>query len=84
MDEIIDGMVNHYGDLRAYARGCHVDIDEVNARLTGATPDTAEFVVLKILQDEHTKHERPVELPAESERVEEGLVRIPTTEADGG
>lgn len=67
MDEIIDSMVNHYGDLRAYARGFLVDIDEVNARLMDAIPDTAEFVVLKILQDEHTKHERPVELPNQSE-----------------
>lgn len=67
MDEIIESMVNHFGDLRAYARGCRVDIDEVNERLEEATPDTAEFVVLKILQDEHTKHERPVELPSQSE-----------------
>lgn len=67
MDEIIDSMVNHYGDLRAYARGCLVDIDEVNARLMEATPDTAEFIVLKILQDEHTKHDRPAELPDQSE-----------------
>lgn len=67
MDEIIESMVNHYGDLRAFARGCLVDIDEVNARLMDATPDTAEFIVLKVLQDEHTKHERPVELPDQSE-----------------
>lgn len=67
MDEIIKSMVNHYGDLRAFARGCLVDIDEVNARLMDATPDTAEFIVLKVLQDEHTKHERPVELPDQSE-----------------
>ena len=67
MDEIIESMVNHYGDLRAFARGCRVDIDEVNARLTDATPDTAEFIVLKVLQDEHTKHERPVELSDQSE-----------------
>lgn len=83
MDEIIKAMVNHYGDLRAYARGCHVDIDEVNARLMDATPDTAEFVVLKALQDAHTKHDRSAELPVESKRVEEGLVRIYPTEADG-
>lgn len=67
MDEIIKSMVNHYGDLRAFARGCLVDIDEVNARLMDATPDTAEFIVLKVLQDEHTKHERPIELPDQSE-----------------
>lgn len=67
MDEIIESMVNHYGDLRAFARGCRVDIDEVNARLMDATPDTAEFIVLKVLQDEHTKHERPVELSDQSE-----------------
>lgn len=83
MDEIIEAMVNHYGDLRAYARGCHVDIDEVNARLDEATPDTAEFVVLKALQDAHTKHERPVELLVQPERVEEGLVRVYSAEADG-
>ena len=67
MDEIIEAMVNHYGDLRAYARGCHVDIDEVNELLASAEPDTPEYVVLKVLQDEHTKHERPVELPDQSE-----------------
>ena len=67
MDEIIEAMVNHYGDLRSYARGCHVDIDKVNSRLAGATPDTAEFVVLKALQDAHTKHDGPAELPAQSE-----------------
>jgi hypothetical protein len=83
MDEIIKAMVNHYGDLRAYARGCLVDIDEVNARLEEATPDTAEFVVLKALQDAHTKHDGPAELPIEPERVEEGLVRVYPAEADG-
>lgn len=67
MDEIIEAMVNHYGDLRAYARGCHVDIDEVNARLMDAIPDTAEFVVLKVLKDANTKHDGPAELPTQSE-----------------
>lgn len=50
MDEIIAQMVAYKGDLRAYARGFHVDQEEVEAALEEAEPDTAEYICLQILK----------------------------------
>lgn len=62
MNEIIEQMVGHYGDLRAFARGLPVDAAEVAAALAQAEPDTAEFVCLQILSelnpdDDNSQHE---------------------------
>jgi hypothetical protein len=50
MDEIIAQMVEYRGDLRAFARGFHVDQEEVEAALEEAEPDTAEYICLQILK----------------------------------
>jgi hypothetical protein len=50
MDEIIAKMVEYKGDLRAYARGFHVDQEEVELALEEAEPDTAEYICLQILK----------------------------------
>ena len=50
MDEIIAQMVAYKGDLRAYARGLHVDQEEVELALEEAEPDTAEYICLQILK----------------------------------
>lgn len=50
MDEIIAQMVDYRGDLVAYARGFHVDQEDVEAMLAETEPDTAEYICLKLLQ----------------------------------
>jgi hypothetical protein len=50
MDEIIAKMVAYKGDLRAYARGFHVDQEEVESALEEVEPDTAEYICLQILK----------------------------------
>ncbi|MFN9287852.1 MAG: hypothetical protein ACK528_02005 [Alphaproteobacteria bacterium] len=50
MDKIIAQMVEYRGDLRAFARGFHVDQEEVEAALEEAEPDTAEYICLQLLK----------------------------------
>jgi hypothetical protein len=50
MDEIIAQMVEYKGDLRAYARGFHVDQEEVELLLEETEPDTAEYICLQLLK----------------------------------
>lgn len=49
LEEIVDGLVAHAGDLDLAARFAQVDAQEVHTALEGADADSADGVVLRLL-----------------------------------
>jgi hypothetical protein len=50
MEEILAQMVEYRGDLQLFARGLHVDQEEVELLLEETEPDTAEYICLQLLK----------------------------------